>query len=329
MTSPLATTACRSCGALDLGTTFCETCGAQMVRDIPAARPSASSTGAHGVSGLPLGLFLGGIIAAAILSMVLTLTYYNGSLRLAVGFDVATLIADAIAVVGVWRAGVAGSARQGLRVLGFVIALLSPVLDLVSLVTDATNSFYAYYSLVHGAFLLLPVTTVLAWLLVTGLPGRSYFSLFISGGAGLVASVFGYAAAGVAGTVLSTAGVVVAVLVAHRIGRRRGAMSATVSASAYGAATTGYSGPDAAYAAIGRPTTTNGFAVSALIFGLVGGTVFPIVFGHVALAQIGRTGERGRGMAIAGLILGYLSLTVVVVIVIVVLVAAANRPSYY
>jgi peptidyl-prolyl cis-trans isomerase B (cyclophilin B) len=31
-----------------------------------------------------------------------------------------------------------------------------------------------------------------------------------------------------------------------------------------------------------------------------------IVFGHVALSQIKRSGERGRELAVAGLVLGYL-----------------------
>lgn len=33
-----------------------------------------------------------------------------------------------------------------------------------------------------------------------------------------------------------------------------------------------------------------------------------VVCGHIALSQIKRTGERGRGLAIAGLVLGYLGL---------------------
>lgn len=48
-------------------------------------------------------------------------------------------------------------------------------------------------------------------------------------------------------------------------------------------------------------------AVLALVFGIFGG-LLGIVFGHIALAGIKRTGERGRGMAIAGLVLGYLTL---------------------
>ncbi|RFA15895.1 hypothetical protein B7R22_05720 [Subtercola boreus] len=49
---------------------------------------------------------------------------------------------------------------------------------------------------------------------------------------------------------------------------------------------------------------TNTLAIIALVLGLtipIGG----IVTGHIALGQIRRTGESGRGMALAGLIIGY------------------------
>jgi Domain of unknown function (DUF4190) len=49
---------------------------------------------------------------------------------------------------------------------------------------------------------------------------------------------------------------------------------------------------------------TNGFAVAAFVLGLLGiGTVLSYVFGVVALRQIRVSGQRGRGLAIAGLAL--------------------------
>jgi hypothetical protein len=59
---------------------------------------------------------------------------------------------------------------------------------------------------------------------------------------------------------------------------------------------------------------TNGLAVGSLVCGIVefitlGLAAIPaVILGHVARAQIRRTGERGEGMAIAGLILGYLAI---------------------
>ncbi|WP_280274726.1 DUF4190 domain-containing protein [Nocardia wallacei] len=49
---------------------------------------------------------------------------------------------------------------------------------------------------------------------------------------------------------------------------------------------------------------TNGFAIAALVTGILGGICgLSIVFGIIALVQIKKTGQRGRGLAIAGLVL--------------------------
>jgi hypothetical protein len=67
-------------------------------------------------------------------------------------------------------------------------------------------------------------------------------------------------------------------------------------------------------------TRTNSMAIAALI---AGWNFFPlgIIFGHIALFQIKRTGEGGRGFAIAGLVLGYLTLAAVAIVAIII---AAN-----
>ena len=57
---------------------------------------------------------------------------------------------------------------------------------------------------------------------------------------------------------------------------------------------------------------TNPLAVVALVLGIVF-PPFAIPIGHVARAQILRTGERGDGLALAGLVLGYLGLIAVVI----------------
>lgn len=59
----------------------------------------------------------------------------------------------------------------------------------------------------------------------------------------------------------------------------------------------------------GPPTNT--FAIVALVASFTV-PIVGIVFGHVALSQITRTGEEGRGLALAGLIIGY-SLTGLIV----------------
>jgi peptidyl-prolyl cis-trans isomerase B (cyclophilin B) len=57
---------------------------------------------------------------------------------------------------------------------------------------------------------------------------------------------------------------------------------------------------------------TNGMAIAALVLAFV---FFPlgIVLGHLARGQIKRSGEGGRGLATAALILSYLQASVIVV----------------
>ncbi|KUI19006.1 cyclophilin [Mycobacterium sp. GA-1285] len=74
------------------------------------------------------------------------------------------------------------------------------------------------------------------------------------------------------------------------------------------------------------PRQTNTLAVAALVCAFVFAPL-GIVFGHLSLSQIKKTGEEGRGLAIAGLVIGYLVtiLAVLVVVVSVVFLAAVGR----
>ncbi len=49
-----------------------------------------------------------------------------------------------------------------------------------------------------------------------------------------------------------------------------------------------------------------------------------IITGHIALGQIKKTGEKGRGLAIAGLVLGYLGLVGGIIAFIAVMASAAS-----
>ncbi|ARJ06645.1 hypothetical protein GCM10010988_19300 [Cnuibacter physcomitrellae] len=77
-----------------------------------------------------------------------------------------------------------------------------------------------------------------------------------------------------------------------------------------GAGAPGYSMPAAAAQATVYPPQrrTSLLAVLTLVFGILGFGVVPVVTGHIALSQLKRTGEDGRGLALAGLILGYVTL---------------------
>ncbi len=82
-------------------------------------------------------------------------------------------------------------------------------------------------------------------------------------------------------------------------------------------------------AASGPQAKTNTLAVVALVLGFLlplGG----IIVGHIALGQIKKTGEAGRGLALAGTVLGYV-LTIGGILfgigfVILGIIASANAP---
>jgi peptidyl-prolyl cis-trans isomerase B (cyclophilin B) len=75
-----------------------------------------------------------------------------------------------------------------------------------------------------------------------------------------------------------------------------------------------------------RPTS--GLAITALVLGLVGGAILAVIFGHVALNDIRKTGKDGKGMAVAGLVLGYIETAFWILIVVLFTVAAAAGSGY-
>ena len=80
---------------------------------------------------------------------------------------------------------------------------------------------------------------------------------------------------------------------------------------------------------------TNPLAIVAFVASLAAlfiwffGSLAAVICGHIALSQIKRTGEGGRSLALAGVIIGYvgLGLTVLLVIFYVVIIVAAVSSS--
>jgi hypothetical protein len=97
---------------------------------------------------------------------------------------------------------------------------------------------------------------------------------------------------------------------------------------AYGAQP-GYGAPQAwpgQYPPYGQPAyvvqrSTNGMAVAAMVLGILWiywvGSILALVFGYVARQQIKQRGEAGDGMAIAGIVLGYVGLGLLAVLFVV------------
>ena len=74
------------------------------------------------------------------------------------------------------------------------------------------------------------------------------------------------------------------------------------------------------YAApVGAPAggKTNTLAIVSLVLSIIGVHLGGIITGHIALGQIKRTGETGRGLALAGTIIGYVGIVAVIILVII------------
>ena len=78
---------------------------------------------------------------------------------------------------------------------------------------------------------------------------------------------------------------------------------------------------------------TSVFAILSLIGAFIFAGIPGIIFGHLALRSIRTTKESGRGLALAGTIIGYVNLGLTIlaglVIIIVLFALAASHESYY
>jgi hypothetical protein len=70
---------------------------------------------------------------------------------------------------------------------------------------------------------------------------------------------------------------------------------------------------------------TNVLSIVTLVMSVLGFAVVPVITGHISLAQIRRTGEQGRVMAIIGLVIGYLSLAGYLIIAAILIVILLNH----
>lgn len=85
--------------------------------------------------------------------------------------------------------------------------------------------------------------------------------------------------------------------------------------------------------AMSRPT--NGMAVASMVLGILWlywiGSILALIFGYIARRQIRERGESGNGMAIAGIVLGWVGVGVALVLLVVLLISltAANSTTVY
>jgi uncharacterized membrane protein len=85
------------------------------------------------------------------------------------------------------------------------------------------------------------------------------------------------------------------------------------------------------YASAGTPAQSDKFNVLAII-GFIASffiSIVGIVLGFIALSQIKRTGERGRGLALAAIIIGFVAIVLSIISVVVLGSIAANTDYTY
>jgi hypothetical protein len=320
VTTSTTTILCPNCRAENLGTRFCETCGAPapaetstvLAKSAPAvaevvqvAAPAASTTliTKQTIGRLAI-RFAGTAFAATPLASIFYLlpSSFSGITYSAAGL--AAIVLTVVTVAGLVVGALLSERPVGAKVGAIALALVAGV------------AVYVFFL----STILAPFLYFLSWAITARFRGWGYFGLLLTlGGVGLL-YFFGFGYLG--GTLqfvlvpLGTIGVIAASKAWERAYAKLPPRPERIGA------------PGSPYAGgVGAVYSehTNTFAVLALVLGLLGGTALPIVFGHLALGQIRRTGERGHGLAVAGLVLGYISIAAVVVLVIVALAIGFRR----
>jgi hypothetical protein len=91
--------------------------------------------------------------------------------------------------------------------------------------------------------------------------------------------------------------------------------------------------PPYGYGGYPPPRPTNGMAVASLVLGILWiywvGSIMALVFGYVARQQIAQRGESGGGLAVAGIVLGWIGVgTLALVVFFLSAVDLAPQPRY-
>ncbi len=71
----------------------------------------------------------------------------------------------------------------------------------------------------------------------------------------------------------------------------------------------------------------NGFAIAGFVLGLVSAVLLSVIFSIIGLVQIRRRRQRGKGLAVAGLVLSGVWVVVIVVIIVVTAASQAHRST--
>lgn len=80
--------------------------------------------------------------------------------------------------------------------------------------------------------------------------------------------------------------------------------------------------PTYQYGGFPAPTQTNGLAIASMVLGILWiywvGSILALIFGYIAKKQIDESGGRqsGRGMAIAGIVLGWIGVAALALVIV-------------
>ena len=336
------TQTCARCGAGIHGTNFCENCGNRAVGaavpataalGTPLSTPARQHPATYGLRVTTLLLFLLTIIVPAIMS-ALPPTDNEYALQNGIG---ATL--EVFTGFFALLAAVAGPARGGARWGGAILALGYITLAMID---DFTRFFYASTLTLEfgGSFVVLLL--FLSWAVSRPFRGPGYFGILVFAAlefadALLVPAVYG-AGGGGAQILIAligcafTLGLVALSALFER--SRPNLYSGAQPATLVGGAPNGKARASLALSltALGLNALSNlifrnlGLAISIIALILL---VVAIILGHLARREIRLTGQRGGGMALAGMLIGYIVLGLDLTIIIVSLVAVAAITSSF
>jgi hypothetical protein len=90
----------------------------------------------------------------------------------------------------------------------------------------------------------------------------------------------------------------------------------------------GHPGPQGPYGYPPPHRPTNGLAIASLILGILWiywvGSVLALIFGYVARNQIRQRGDAGDGLAVAGIVLGWIGVAMIVLLIVLFLAAGTG-----
>jgi hypothetical protein len=80
-----------------------------------------------------------------------------------------------------------------------------------------------------------------------------------------------------------------------------------------------------------QSASTNGLAIASMVLGIVWlwwiGSVLALIFGYIARRQIRERGQSGGGMAVAGIVLGWIGIGLLVLFIVLATAVSVNSSS--